>query len=109
MGETNHDKTTANIGGLLTRSFMNLAIGEDDQSAGYVLLAQKIWTHYQKKLDAAKQKDRVGLDPFPKLRQQALDQLLDPTNSLTSVLAAQLRTNLGLAASTNTPPAAPAP
>ncbi len=115
-GETSRNKTTLMVEGLIQRSLFYLAVGEDDQADGYFRLAGKIWQTYTKGVDFTTMRgnekvlvDRVQLDPLPVIRQRVLDQMLDPERGvLDVVLAAQLRTALGLAqpaASTNAPPA----
>ena len=103
-GETSRNKTTLIVEGLIQRAFYYLAIGESEQSEGYLLLARKIYDTYTKGTDFRTMRgnekvrvDRVDLDPMPVIQQRILDQLLDPNSeSMDPVLAAQLRTALGL-------------
>ena len=113
--ETDMNRTISNIRGALTRAFFALAIGQDDEAAGYTLLARRIWERYMQRIgNAPGQRQRVGLPPFENMRQQVLQDLLDPQRGFIPPLAARLHTKLGLPAApgsgaTNTPPAKPAP
>jgi len=112
INETSQDRGTMIVEGMMGSSFYNLALGDEDQAAGYALLAQKIWSTYQKKVTTyAAQAVRVGLAPFEKIRASALNRMLDPAQGLVPSLADQLRTRLRLPAgatnaSTVIPPAA---
>lgn len=110
VGETDMNKTTSNIRGALTQSFFNLAIGEDDQAQGYLLLARNIWNRYMSKIVGGPSAKRVGLPPLDTIRAEVLTNLL---TRFTPPMAAALRTRLNLPApvapsTTNAPPAAPA-
>lgn len=114
VGETDMNKTISNIRGALVRSFLNLALGEEDQAQGYLLLARNIWNRYMGKIVGGPSEKRVGLPPLEELRREVLDHLL-PT--LAPDLADVLRTRLNLppppaatnapAASVSPPPASP--
>jgi len=108
VGETDMNKTISNIRGALVRSFVNLALGEEDQAQGYLLLARNIWNRYMNKIVGGPSEKRVGLPPLEEMRREVLDNLL-PT--LAPDLADVLRTRLNLPppGSTNAPPAVPAP
>lgn len=105
INETSQDRVTMIVEGMMGSSFYNLALGDEDQAAGYALLAQKIWSTYQKKVTAyAAQAVRVGLAPFEKIRSSALNRMLDPAQGLVPLLADQLRTRLRLpVGATNAP------
>lgn len=99
IGETDMNKTISNIRGSLVRSFINLALDEDDQAQGYYLLARNIWNRYMSKIGGGPSEKRVGLPPLEDLRREVLDQLLP---NLEPEYAAALRTKLNLP-----PPPAP--
>jgi hypothetical protein len=104
--ETSRDATTEAVEGMLIRAYENLAIGQDDRYAGFRLLATKVYENYQGKM--AKYKSdlkRVGLPPFKTLNQTALNRLLDPQHGLPFAARAVIRTQLGMPAETNAPPA----
>jgi len=105
-GETDMNKTISNIRGSLVRSFINLALEEDDQAQGYYLLARNIWNRYMSKIVGGPSEKRVGLPPLEDLRREVLDQLLP---NLEPEYAAVLRTKLNLPppTATNAPPATP--
>jgi hypothetical protein len=109
VGETSGPRVRQAIEGFLVTSFYNSAIGEDDQAAGYALLAEKVWARYQR--ETLKQKDRIGLPPLDELKRQALQQF---DNNYDPLLIQQLRTRLpglppSVPPSTNTPSANPQP
>jgi hypothetical protein len=107
VSETSGDRNKAVIEGLMKKSFYNLAIGEDDQAAGYALLVKKVYARYQSEVPED-QKKRIGLPSIELLRQQVLDQILNPpAESAPQVhaLIAQLRAKLGLPTATNQPAA----
>jgi hypothetical protein len=105
VGETDMNKTISNIRGCLVRSFINLALDEDDQAQGYFLLARNIWNRYMGKIAGGPSEKRVGLPPLEDLRREVLDQLLP---NLEPEYAAALRTKLNLPppTATNAPPPA---
>lgn len=107
VSETSSDRNKAIIEGLMKKSFYNLAIGEEDQAAGYALLSQKVWNRYQSEI-SEDQMERVGLPSFEFMRQGILNQILNPpaeASPQVHVMVAQLRAKLGMPASTNQPPA----
>ncbi|MGE3309965.1 MAG: hypothetical protein AB7O66_08345 [Limisphaerales bacterium] len=119
-GETSRNKTILMVEGLVQRSYYYQAIGEDDQAEGYQRLAMKIWDTYTKGTEFRTMRgnekvrvDRVDLDPMPVIRKRVLDEMLNPDSGyLDEILAAQLRTALGLppppprpVTATNAPPA----
>jgi len=100
MGDISHDRTKAVLQGLWETAFYNLAIGEDDQAAGYDRLAQKAYIRFQQSTSSSV--GRVGLPPMDLLRRDVIDRLLAPDSGVGPELAKQLRTKLGLAAGENT-------
>ncbi len=106
-GETDMNRTTGNISGLLLQSFVNLATDEDDKATVLALLARRIWERYQGKISNSVSEKRVGLQPFEAMRQEILSRVLDPEKGFKPELAAVVRTKLGLPAPsvTNAPPA----
>ena len=103
VNETDMNKTISNIRGSLMRSFLNLALDEDDQAQGHLLLARNIWNRYMGKIGGGPSEKRVGLPPLEEMRQEVLDNLLP---NLAPDLADALRTRLNLpagAATTNAP------
>ncbi len=117
VGDTSQERITGVIEGLLARSYYELAIGQDDRSAGFRLLARKVYDNYQKKISKMQSNlARVGLSPFEVYNRTVLNDLLDPQKGMPYAMRAVLRTQLSLPAetvapvvgpvSTNTPPAA---
>jgi hypothetical protein len=108
-GETSHDDAQAMIEGFVRDGLLSIAIGEEAKGATYFALAERFRARFQEAI-GPKSKDRVGLTEVSTIKREVLNHLLDPKTGLDPVLAAQLRTNLGLPAdaaapeSTNLPP-----
>ncbi len=110
VNEAGQDRTLGAVEGLLGRAYYELAIGQDDRYTGFKLLASKIYTHYQTKIDSAQEQQRVGLPAFADINRTVLNQLLDPKQGMPFAARAVLRTQLRLppeTASTNAPPVTP--
>jgi hypothetical protein len=107
LGDTSQERTTGVIEGLLVRSYLQLAIGQDDHSVGYKLLARKVYDSYQKKISSMKSNlERVGLPPFDVMNRNVLNKLLATQPPVLPYAArAVLRTQLGMPAETVAPPA----
>ena len=104
VGDTSPERTTGVIEGLLERSYYELAIGQDDRSAGFRLLAQKVYDNYQKKISKMQSNiARIGLLPFVDYNRAVLNDLLDPQKGMPYAMRAVLRTQLGLPAETVAP------
>jgi hypothetical protein len=104
--DTSQDRTTAAVQGLLTRAYLALALGEDDRYAGFRLLAAKVYEHYQASISGLKSNlQRIGPPPFADLNRAVLDQLLNPQQGVPFAARAIIRSQLGMPAETNAPPA----
>lgn len=106
LGDLNHDRTKAVIEGLLVQSLFSLAIGEHDRSAGLQQMAIWLWTHYDSLI--GKEQHRLALPPLPEMLATVRDEMLAP-GGWDPLLAARLRTELGLPPLTNEPPEQPSP
>ena len=116
IGDTSQERTTADIQGLLARAYIALAVGQDDRYAGYKLLARNIYSHYMAQISDTKSTvKRISPPPLAELNRTVLNQLLDPQQGLPYAMRAVIRSQLGIPAETNAPPAvaistnAPAP
>jgi hypothetical protein len=87
---------------LLLHAYEDLAIGQDDRAAGFQLLAEKIYAHYQAKM--GKDQPRASLPPMNDLKRTAINILLDPQRGLPYAARAVIRTQLGMPAETIAPP-----
>ena len=98
------DKVQSAIEGMFTRHFYELAIGEDDRAQGYLRLIQQIFDGYAKRVERS-DRDRVDLPPLPKLRQDALDRLINAPagEGWNPQLRLQLLTALSLPVPKNAP------
>ncbi len=89
------------IEGLLENHFYNLALGEEDRALGLNNLAQKIWNHFNTRIRG--QNERIGLLPFPEMRQLILERVLNGETQVSAALIAQLRSRLGIGATAPDP------
>ncbi|HVU26968.1 MAG TPA: hypothetical protein VHG71_04440 [Verrucomicrobiae bacterium] len=102
VGETSQERVTSAIQGLLSRSYYELVIGQDDRAAGFKLLAQKVYQNYEKNINkGVSNQKRIGLAPFKDINQNVLDHMLDPQGGMPYAARAVLRTQLHLLPETN--------
>jgi hypothetical protein len=110
INETSHDRVVAAIQGLITRSYLDLAIDQDEHAAGLKQLARKIWGAYQAKIPQERLAP-IGLPPFENMDREMLGRLLDVQDGAPAEVRAVLRTKLRMppetAASTAAKSAAP--
>jgi hypothetical protein len=107
IGDTSQERTTAVVEGLLGNSYVAMAMGQDDRSAGFKLLAGKVYEHYVSKTTGHGNEVRVALPPFDVLNRTVLNDLLDPQKPILPYAArAVIRTQLGMLPETNAPAAA---
>lgn len=95
------DRVRAALNGLITSAYHQLSLGEDDQAEALSRLAQRVWQHHQQRF--AGQEQRAGFPPLAQMRQEILNQLLDPQTGIHPQLQLQLRTKLNLPAAGNPP------
>jgi hypothetical protein len=105
VGDTSQPRMTAVVQGLLRNSYSSLVLGQDDRYEGFKLLAGKVYQHYVSKTSGHGNEERVKLPPFAALNRTVLNDLLDPQNGMPFAARAVLRTQLGMTAETNVPPA----
>lgn len=111
LAETDHDKITGSIEGLLRQAYVALAQDRDDSGITLDRMARDVWNQFTEKTSAMS-KDRLGLEPLAILKKKVLEELLDPeTGPIGSVpaLADNLRAKLNLpppSPATNAPPPA---
>ena len=99
IGETSQERVTAAVQGLLTRSYFDLATGQDDRYENLKRLAVKVYERYRTKTAGSKGDVRIPLPPFNTLNNTVLRQLLDPKNGTPYAARAELVTKLGLPSS----------
>lgn len=102
--DTDTDRTTAIVLGLIQNAFVSLVEEDDERSQNYFRMAEKIWSNFQQQAEGTK--DRIRLKPMNELKQMSLEQLLDPEKGLPPEAAATLRSIVGGASAEK--PAAPA-
>jgi hypothetical protein len=94
VGETDVDRITALVEGLLRNSYFELIQDEDDRAANYSALARQVHNRFSESIKGAEK--RVKLPPMETLRQRVLNLLLDAERGLPPEAADRLRTKLGL-------------
>ena len=95
IGDTSQERTTGVVEGLLARSYYEMAIGQDDRSAGYKLKARLVYDHYQKQMGIGQ--PRAAPPPLDVLDRTVLNDLLDTQNPVLPYAArAVIRSQLGL-------------
>lgn len=95
VAETSHDRVRAAIEGLLTRSYAALLEDDEEQKAeGLRLLAQKVWSTYDSKVQV--RHDPLMLPPLEEIARQVRDKMLDPQAGLPYELRARLRSRLNM-------------
>jgi len=93
VGETSLVRITSVVEGMLYQAYLDLAIGQNDRSAGYQLLAQQVYDRYQDKM--GNDQKRVTLPPMNDLKKDVLRTLLDPENGLPFAARAIIEGRLG--------------
>jgi hypothetical protein len=89
------DRIKAIIEGLIATSYENLAMGDNEQAAGYALLAEKVRTTYQSKIK--QREEALYMEPLDDIKREVLNRLLDTTNQVAPFeMRAALRTKLGM-------------
>ncbi len=103
IGETSQERVTAAVQGLLTRSYYDLALGNDDRYENLKRLAVRVYERYTAKTSGFRGDQRIPLPPFDSLNKEVLKQLLDPQQGMPFAARAVLRTQLGLPAESAAP------
>ena len=105
-----HDRTKGVLEGLRVNSYRSMILNEDAPSAGFRLLAQKVWKRYQSGIPQERLA-AVGLPPFEDIEQEVRRRMLNTQEGEPSEVRAVLRAKLGEPpeatappATTNTPP-----
>jgi hypothetical protein len=96
INDTEVNRVTILIEGLLRNSYLKLIAEQDDSSLNFERLAKRLWDRHQAKTPGTK--GRITLPPFAEMKKKVLDELLEVPE-----YAPILRTRLNLpaAASTN--------
>ena len=114
VNETSRDRVTALLLGFISQSYLNLAMGEDDQAIGLERMASRIHQNYRIRTTHPASAVRVELPPLDVIKQNVLRDMLAPSTNTNPEFQAVLRTKLNLPADfgrspTNAPVKAPAP
>lgn len=92
--ETDQNRLTAHITGLLTQSYVNLARDREDEALGYAGLAKNLWRLYMDKATKHKATHRIRLAELDQMKRDVVRRLLDPDTGLVPELAGALRTKV---------------
>jgi hypothetical protein len=92
--DTDVNKTTAAINGLLVQACLALIQDEDDRAVNYERLAGLIHSRFSEKIKGSE--GRVSLLPLAELKANVIKNLLDTEKGVSPAAAARLRTKLNL-------------
>jgi len=92
--ETDRNKVESTIEAFITRAYQSLILGEDDQSAGYRMLARKVWQSYMSQIEGSEK--RIGLPTVEETEKVIRDRMLDPEQGMPYEYRVVLRGKLGL-------------
>ncbi len=70
------DQAMVLVESTLMEAYWSYALGDEERSKGLTLQAELVWQHFMKDLTGEGHAERVGLPPFPQLKQQALQRLI---------------------------------
>jgi len=103
VGETSLIRVTSALEYMLGHAYLDLAIGQDDRSAGYQLMAQKAYDRYQEKM--GNDQKRVTLPPMADLKKDVLRSILDqsPSNDIPFAAQEVIASRLGIPLTNGTP------
>lgn len=109
VSETDQKKIQSAIEAFVSRAYQSMVIDQDEQAAGYRLLARKVRASYMSQLDETGAK-RIPVPPVEETEQIILNRLLDPNEGMPFEARAILRTKLQLPPEgTPVPPSAGVP
>jgi hypothetical protein len=104
FGDTSEERTTAVVEGFLQNSYIALAVGQDDRSVNFKLLARRVYDHYVSKTNDHGKNVRTPLPAYDVLNRTVLNKLLDTQKPVLPFEArARILSNLGMSAETNAP------
>jgi hypothetical protein len=98
-GETSQDRTTGILKGLVTRYYIDLALGEDERARIMLQLANKVRARYMSEIGKGQEK-RIFLPEITDLLNSVRDELVGPQSGLRPEVKAMIRTRLGMPAET---------
>lgn len=103
IAETDRNRIKQTLEGMLATSFQSLAVGEDDQAAGLLVLARRVREIYLEKISGREM--AIGLPAFEDIYKEVLNTLLDtdPEVGLPDEYRAILRSKLGMPPETAQP------
>jgi hypothetical protein len=81
-----------------------MVLGQDEPAAGFRLLAQRVWSAYQRGMPQERL-SAIGLRPFEHIDQEVRKRMLNPQEGEPPEVRALLRTKLGEQPEAAAPPA----
>lgn len=94
INETDRNKVQSTIEGFITRAYQSLILGEDDQHAGFRMMARKVWQGYMSQIEGSE--GRIGLPTVEETEKVIRDRMLDPEQGMPYEYRVVLRGKLGL-------------
>jgi hypothetical protein len=96
VGDINHSKTMMIIVNSIRSAYLQLALGEEERSAGWERLARRVWARYTKKVEGTG--ERVTIPPFESIKRDVFERVVNPETSpfppeLIAILRANVNTN----------------
>ena len=98
VNETSRDRQTAILQGMISQSFYNLAMGDEDQAEGLERMVQRVHANYAARTDHKASIKRVELPPIGELKRSVLVEMLRPDPEVSAEFQAALRARLSLPA-----------
>ena len=92
--ETDRNKVESAIEAFITRAYQSLILGEDDQYAGYRMMARKVWQSYMSQIEGSEK--RIGIPPVEETENVTRDRMLDPEQGMPYEYRVVLRLKLGM-------------
>lgn len=103
--ETDRNRIKQTLEGMLVTSFRSLALGEDEEAAGLLVLAQRVQETYLSKIKGREM--AIGLPAFDDIYKEVLNAILDPEEGLPKEYRDILRTKLGMLPEASAPASPP--
>jgi hypothetical protein len=103
VNETSRDRQTAILQGMISQSFYNLAMGDEDQAEGLERMVQRVHANYAARTDHKASIKRVELPPIGELKRSVLLEMLRPDPEVSAEFQAALRARLSLPADYGVP------
>jgi hypothetical protein len=113
VNETSHDRVQAIVQGMLTRGFMKLAVGDEDDGISSIRFAERVHANFTTRVGThGSSEKRMSLTGLDDMKRVVLLKLCEPNPEINPTFQNALRSRLKLPADfgmpkTNAPPAKP--